>query len=98
MTKREAAEIILAGRKAAIRRGHSFDLDRARLAKFGLGEHEIAEVELTVSEIETFVAGKLEALNNDQPACETCQDDPAVCAAVPGLRHCEKANRDNEQT
>ena len=26
--------------------------------------------------------------------CETCNDDPAVCADVPGLRHCEKAQRE----
>lgn len=25
--------------------------------------------------------------------CLTCNDDPAVCATVPGLRHCEKAMR-----
>jgi hypothetical protein len=25
--------------------------------------------------------------------CATCNDDPAVCATVPGLRHCEKAMR-----
>lgn len=25
--------------------------------------------------------------------CGTCNDDPAVCATVPGLRHCEAANR-----
>ena len=28
------------------------------------------------------------------PECVTCNDDPAVCATVPGLRHCEKANRE----
>ena len=26
--------------------------------------------------------------------CETCKGDPNVCATVPGLRHCEKANRE----
>lgn len=25
------------------------------------------------------------------PECGTCNGDPAVCAAVPGLRHCEAA-------
>lgn len=25
--------------------------------------------------------------------CETCKGDPEVCATVPGLRHCEAANR-----
>lgn len=25
--------------------------------------------------------------------CETCNDDPKVCATVPGLRHCEAAQR-----
>lgn len=28
--------------------------------------------------------------------CETCNDDPEVCATVPGLRHCEAAMRANE--
>lgn len=28
------------------------------------------------------------------PECLTCHGDPAVCATVPGLRHCEAANRD----
>lgn len=26
--------------------------------------------------------------------CATCNDDPAICASVPGLRHCEKATRE----
>lgn len=29
--------------------------------------------------------------------CETCQDIPEVCAEVPGLRHCEKANRNRQE-
>jgi hypothetical protein len=29
--------------------------------------------------------------------CETCRDDPMVCASIPGLRHCEKAMRYHEQ-
>lgn len=28
-----------------------------------------------------------------EPPCETCNDVPAVCATVPGLRHCEAAQR-----
>lgn len=27
--------------------------------------------------------------------CETCNDDAHVCANVPGLRHCEKSNRED---
>ena len=27
--------------------------------------------------------------------CETCRDDPAVCAAIPGLRHCDAAQEDS---
>lgn len=36
-----------------------------------------------------------ESVQNDtaERPCETCNDDPAVCATVPGLRHCEKALR-----
>ena len=28
-----------------------------------------------------------------ETTCETCKGDPQVCAEVPSLRHCEKANR-----
>ena len=28
-----------------------------------------------------------------EPECETCKGDDQVCAEVPSLRHCEKANR-----
>jgi hypothetical protein len=28
--------------------------------------------------------------------CATCNDDPNVCASVPGLRHCEAAQRGDE--
>lgn len=30
--------------------------------------------------------------------CETCRDDPMVCASIPGLRHCAAATRHNERT
>ena len=29
-----------------------------------------------------------------EPPCATCNDDPDVCATVPGLRHCEAATRE----
>jgi hypothetical protein len=29
----------------------------------------------------------------NQYECETCKDDPVVCASIPGLRHCERATR-----
>lgn len=40
------------------------------------------------------------AKNPDQqnPSCETCGDDPEVCASVPGLRHCEKAGCTDQQS
>ena len=31
-----------------------------------------------------------------RPMCETCHDNPYVCAEVPGLRHCEKAIRESD--
>lgn len=34
----------------------------------------------------------------DDYECETCRDDPMICASIPGLRNCAKANRSNEQT
>ena len=30
---------------------------------------------------------------SEKKPCETCNDDPEVCATVPGLRHCEAAMR-----
>lgn len=29
----------------------------------------------------------------DAAPCATCNDDPEICSTVPGLRHCEKAQR-----
>ncbi len=31
----------------------------------------------------------------EEKPCETCNDDPEVCASVLGLRHCEAAQRAN---
>ena len=31
--------------------------------------------------------------NNVEAPCQTCNEVPEECAKVPGLRHCEKANR-----
>lgn len=28
--------------------------------------------------------------------CETCRDDPMTCASIPGLRHCARAQAENE--
>lgn len=36
------------------------------------------------------------ALSHVEAPCATCNDDPAVCATIPGLRHCEKATRSSE--
>lgn len=35
--------------------------------------------------------------HNAESECQTCKGDPEVCASVPGLRHCEKANRESQQ-
>ena len=44
------------------------------------------------------VRDSLFALSHEQPIepppCETCHDIPEVCASIPGLRHCEAANRE----
>lgn len=29
--------------------------------------------------------------------CETCRDDPHVCAEIPGLRHCANASDEVDQ-
>lgn len=33
--------------------------------------------------------------HNAESECQTCKGDPEVCAFVPGLRHCEKANQED---
>jgi hypothetical protein len=38
-------------------------------------------------------AVRSESATKEAP-CETCNDDPSVCATVPGLRHCEAAMRE----
>lgn len=37
------------------------------------------------------------AVTETDAPCHTCDDDPKVCAEVPGLRHCEKAQRAEER-
>lgn len=41
---------------------------------------------------------KRESKPEGEKPCETCNDDPAVCATVPGLRHCEAAMRDRSES
>lgn len=43
----------------------------------------------------TITAFPLAVTEIDAP-CRTCNDDPKVCATVPGLRHCEKAMRETD--
>lgn len=53
MSKREAAELILAGRKAARRVGRDFVVDREKLGRFGgFSAHEMDEIEQTVQWVE----------------------------------------------
>lgn len=40
------------------------------------------------------IAMAMAACAVDGPKCQTCNDDPLVCASIPGLRHCEAATRD----
>ena len=37
---------------------------------------------------------EIAARREAEAPCRTCNDDPAVCADVPNLRHCEKATRE----
>jgi hypothetical protein len=36
------------------------------------------------------------ALTSSDPICQTCQDDPVICASIP-MRHCEKATHTETQ-
>ena len=46
----------------------------------------------------TRLAAKVETLKEFQDKmnspCETCHDNAEICASIPGVRHCEKANRE----
>jgi len=44
-------------------------------------------------DIETVQAA-IQSRPTEEQACETCKDDPATCAMVTSLRHCEAANRE----
>ena len=41
----------------------------------------------------TLSAAEARAIVDELRPCQTCNDDPEVCSTVPGLRHCEAANR-----
>lgn len=50
-----------------------------------------AEAKKMIAEAKARVSSVFR-IKKDAP-CETCGDDPVACSSVPGLRHCEKANR-----
>lgn len=52
--------------------------------------------DLMTDEDAEAIAEADEAFQHDAP-CETCGGDSKVCAEVPSLRHCEKANRSVQQ-
>jgi len=58
-------------------------------------EEAMAVLERVVVALERSVPST--GVDGERP-CATCNDDPAVCATVPGLRHCEKAMRDATST
>jgi len=60
MTKKEAAEIILAGRRAAGRVGRNFVVDREKLAAAGgFSKREIDEIEATADRIDNYIKQEL---------------------------------------
>lgn len=62
MTKRELAQIVLAGRKAAARINAHFALDRERLILMGFDHEDIDRVEWAVAEIERTIEVQLTSL------------------------------------
>lgn len=62
MTKQEVLSLIIAGRRAAERRGGFFEVDRPRLEKMGLSRSDIKEVEAAADRIETYIESEFAAL------------------------------------
>lgn len=68
------------------------------------GQGPAADTGTPPNTAENVEAGGSPATSSASPAsarekpCETCNDDPAVCATVPGLRHCEAAIREPQTT
>jgi hypothetical protein len=61
-TMREAAEVILAGRKAARRHGSQFHIDKARMTLAGFTPEEVGDIERAVEAIEMFKETELSKL------------------------------------
>ena len=59
-------------------------------------ERELAEAEAELERRQAKIMRLTQsAAEHGERPCATCNNDPAVCATVPGLRHCEKATRDS---
>lgn len=61
-TMREAAEVVLAGRRAARRTGGEFTVDRQRMAYAGFIPAEIDDIECAADRIEQFKEAELSSL------------------------------------
>lgn len=64
MTKREAVEIIMAAKRAAARVNDRFEIDRAKLGRFGFSSREMDQIETAITRIETFIAGEMMQLDS----------------------------------
>jgi hypothetical protein len=56
--------------------------------------HRIGTNLLTADEARQMLEHVLLTSSETAAPCQTCNDDPQVCATVPGLRHCEAAQRE----
>lgn len=65
-----------------------------RYAQSYIKANDAGEVEYIHPSDIRITAMALELMRLNGAPCATCNDDPAVCATVPGLRHCEKAQRE----
>lgn len=65
MTKREAVEVILAGRRAAARTAREFVIDRDKLARVGgFSSRELDLIEAVVASIERHIEAELASITH----------------------------------
>ncbi len=62
MTMREAVEVILAGRRAAVRVGHQFLMDDERLRNVGFSQCEVMAIRRHVLEIEDMLRDRMDRI------------------------------------
>lgn len=62
MTMKEAALVLMAGKKAAKRMGQDFEMDRMKMARLGFTPEMIQDIDDAVFRIEVFIEHELAKL------------------------------------